>query len=229
MCCAVKLLAAVALLTVAGAAAAQTADLPKGKREAASAWSAEGLQQIEVKGLDTVYARPGMNLAGYDRILLKPISVAFKKGWTMTPLPGSRDRVSPADAQRIRARVSVLAQEEVARELMAGGYKMANEPGEDVLDVQMSIVDLSIAAPDVKNSVHTTTYAISAGEMSLVAQLSDSLSGEVLLRAFDRTTATETTWAHQITGVENEAEGRRAAQQWAKALRRELDLARSAK
>ena len=222
-------LLAAATLVLAGVAAAQSADLPKGKREAASAWSAEGLEKIEVKGLDTVYARPGLSLAGYDRILLKPISVAFKKGWQMTPLPGSRDRVSPADAQRIRARVSVLAQEEVAKELIAGGYKMANEPGADVLDVQLSIVDLFIAAPDVKNSVHTTTYGLSAGEMSLVAQLSDSLSGEVLLRAFDRSTATETTWAHQITGVENEAEGRRAAQNWAKALRRELDLARAVK
>src|SRR5262249_44435691 len=104
-----------------------------------------------------------------------------------------------------------------------------NEPGADVLEVSLSIVDLFIAAPDVKNSVHTTTYGISAGEMSLVAQLGDSLSGGVLRRAFDRSTATGTPCGHQITGLETEAEGRRGAQQWAKALRRELDLARSAK
>lgn len=221
--------AAMALAALAGTAVAQSGDLPKSSRQASSAWSEEGLQKIEIKGLDTVFARPGLNLGEYQRILLKPVSVAFRKGWQMTPLPGSRDRVSPADAQRIRARVSVLVQEEVAKELIAGGYKLANEPGADVLEVSMSIVDLYINAPDVQNSVRTTTYALSAGEMSLVAQLSDSLSGEVLLRAFDRSTATETTWAHQITGVENEAEGRRAAQAWAKALRRELDLARSAK
>lgn len=221
-------LAAVVAAALAGAVAAQTADLPKSSRQAASAWSGEGLQKTEIKGLDTVFAKPGSNLSAYQRILLEPVSVAFRKGWQMTPLPGSRDRVSPADAQRIRARVSVLVQEEVANELIAGGYKLANEPGEDVLDVRLSIVDLFINAPDVKNSVHTTTYALSAGEMTLVAQLADSLSGEILLRAFDRSTATETTWAHQITGVENEAEGRRAARNWAKALRRELDLARSA-
>lgn len=222
------LLAAAIASAGTAAGAAEPGDLPRSSREAGSAWSGEGLQKIQIKGLDTVYARPGLDLAEYRRILLKPITVAFRKGWQMTPLPGSRDRVSPADAQRIRTRVSVLVQEEIANELIAGGYKLANEPGEDVLEVQLSIVDLYINAPDVKNSVHTTTYALSAGEMSLVAQLSDSMSGEILLRAFDRTTATETTWAHQITGVENEAEGRRAAQQWAKALRRELDLARSA-
>lgn len=223
------LLAAALAGASAGLGAAEPAgDVPKSSREAGSAWSQEGLEKIKVKGLDTVYARPGLNLAEYRRIRLEPITVAFRKGWQMTPLPGSRDRVSPADAQRIRARVSVLVQEEVAKELIAGGYKLANEPGEDVLEVQLSIVNLYINAPDVPNSVRSTTYALSAGEMSLVAQLSDSLSGEVLLRAFDRTTATETTWAHQITGVENEAEGRRAAQNWAKALKRELDLARGA-
>jgi hypothetical protein len=220
--------AAVFAAALAGFAAAQSNDLPKSSREAAWAWSEEGLQPRSVQGLDTVYVRPGVNFAEYRRVLLKPVSVAFRRGYLMTPLPGSRDRISKADAQKVRDRLALVVQEEVAKELVSGGYKFANEPGDDVLEVDMSIVDLFVAAPDVRNSVHVNTYAISAGEMSLVMELRDSASGEVLARAFDHSTATDSTWAHQITNVENEAEARRMASNWAHALRLGLDRARTA-
>jgi hypothetical protein len=78
----------------------------------------------------------------------------------------------------------------------------------------------------VRNSTHVSTYAVSAGEMSLVADLRDSASGDVLVRVFDHASANESTWPHQITDVENVAEARAAA--WARALRSELDLAKAA-
>jgi hypothetical protein len=221
-------LAAFALAAaLTGLAAAQGNDLPKSSREAASAWSEEGLQPRSVQGLDTVYVRPGVNFAEYKSVLLKPVSVAFRRGYLMTPLPGSRDRISKADAQKVRDRVALVVQDEVAKELVSGGYRFANAPADDVLEVDMSIVDLFVAAPDVRNSVHVNTYAISAGEASLVMELRDSMSGEVLARAFDHSSATESTWAHQITNVENEAEARRMASAWAHALRVGLDKART--
>jgi hypothetical protein len=96
-----------------------------------------------------------------------------------------------------------------------------------VLEVNMAVVDLFIAAPAVRNSTHVSTYAVSAGEMSLVADLGDSASGDVLVRVFDHASANESTWPHQITDVENVAEARADAA-WARALRSELDLAKAA-
>jgi hypothetical protein len=215
------------VLSCAGAAHAESPDVPKSVREAASAWSESGLQKVSVKGLDAFYARPGVSFAEYRKVLLKPVSVAFRRGWLMTPLPGSRDRISSADARRIKDKLAALVQEEVAAELASSGYKLTDSPGDDVLEVGMSIVDLFIAAPNVRNSVATNTYAVSAGEMSLVAELRDSVSGDVLARVFDHSSAQESTWPHQITSVENTAEARIAARAWAGALRAELDLAKT--
>jgi hypothetical protein len=201
--------------------------VPKSKREAASTWSEQGLQKITAKGLDAFYARADVNFAEYKKVLLKPVSVAFRRGWLMTPLPGSRDRISRQDAQRIRERLGALVQEEVAAELARGGYPLSASAGDDVLEVNLSIVDLFITAPNVRNSTPSSTYAISAGEMSLVADLRDSASGDVLARVFDHASAHESTWPHQITSVENTAEARAAAAAWARALRAELDAAKS--
>ena len=52
-------------------------------------------------GLDLVYARDGASLAGYKRVLLRPVSVAFRRDWGRDPLVGSRIRSE--DSGRIKA------------------------------------------------------------------------------------------------------------------------------
>src|SRR6188768_2312205 len=77
---AMKRLAIAGLLAVGGActafAQAPATDAPKSRRDAASAWSEEGLSKVAVKGLDVVYAKPGATLANYHKVMLAPISVA---------------------------------------------------------------------------------------------------------------------------------------------------------
>jgi len=82
-------------------------------------------------------------------------------------------------------------------------------------------------APDIQSAGRVTTFAVSAGEMTLVAALRDSVSGDVVMRIFDRAQARESFRPQRITSVDNAAEARDAASGWAKALRKELDLART--
>jgi len=65
--------------------------------------------------------------------------------------------------------------------------------------------------------------------MSLVAQFSDSLSGDVLARVFDYASAHETTRGQVISSVDNEVEARRIIGEWAKILRRSFDAAHGMK
>jgi hypothetical protein len=95
-----------------------------------------------------------------------------------------------------------------------------------VLDLNMSIIELKIAAPDIQTAGRVNTYAVSAGEMTLVVDLRDSVTGDTVMRIFDRGEAHETLRTQRITSVENEAEARHLANGWAKAMRRELDLAK---
>jgi len=192
------------------------------------AWSEGGLQKIQVKGLDVVYARPGATLAGYTKVMLAPISVAFHKDWAKTVKVGTNRQISPSDQQRIREKLAKAMQEEVVKELNAGGYHLVTAPGDDVLGVEMAVVNLYVRAPaNLSGQSGKDFYAVTAGEMSLVIQLTDSVSGDAIARAFDNFRATEYTNPERITRADNETEVRSAASQWAKALRNGLDRAKA--
>jgi hypothetical protein len=198
--------------------------VPRNKREAEAEWSADGLQKTKVKGLDLVYARPGASLEGYKRVLLPPVSVTFRKEWHNPP--ASPYRMSADDAARIKGRLSALVRDELAKELGKGGYELADAPGDDVLELDMSIIDLHAAAPDIQTAGRVEVFAFSAGEMTLVAELRDSVSGDTIMRIYDRARSMETGDVRRITVVENTQQAGILAGHWARAIRRELDLAR---
>lgn len=201
---------------------------PTTARNANAQWSQEGLEPINVRGLDVVFAKPGATLAGYERIELTPVSVEFRRNWERQAAgTGTRTRVRPADVQRIRDRLSQLVETTVIEELADGGFKMAEGPGEDVLTVQMSIVNLNINAPDLPSSGNVRVYTTSVGEMTLVAELRDSSSGELIMRILDRRIGRDTLQPRFTTRVNNVSEARTAARVWAQALRRALEQARA--
>ena len=100
-----------------------------------------------------------------------------------------------------------LVEEEFAREIQAGGrYPVVTEAAPDVLRVRAGIVNLYINAPDTGPG-RSRTIVSSAGEMTLIAELTDSASGQVLARVADRREATNTRM--QLTNnMVNESEAR---------------------
>jgi hypothetical protein len=188
--------------------------------------SRDGLQKTKVKNIDLAYARPGATLAAYKRVKLDPVEVAFSPSWNPTRT-GSSLKLSAQEKENIRAGVAKLVEEEFARELQAGGRYpvVVNEAGADVLRVKAAIVNLYINAPDTGMGRQRTIVS-SAGEMTLIAELSDGATGEVLARVADRREAPDTRM--QITnGVVNESEARSIAAGWAKTLRKALDNAQA--
>lgn len=212
--------------TVGSAASQSSTELPRNKREAAAAWTEDGLQNVKIKGLDVVYARPGSSLAGYTKVLLKPVEVAFRRDWGRSSTGGLSGRVRSEDAQRIRERLMAVMAEETQKVLAEGGYALADAPGDDVLEIDASIRDLFITAPDIPSASFTKVYSLSAGEMTLVAELRDSVSGETLMRVYDHAYARESAYVHRITNIENASEARAIAREWASKLRQQLDLAK---
>lgn len=220
------LLGAAALAPMhAGAAPTATPTAPTSKRAAAAAWTEDGLQKTAIKGIDVAFARPGASLAPYGKVLLRPIDVSFRRDWGRSAT-GTRIRVRDRDAQRIRDKLAALVREETARELAKGGYTVVDHAGDDVLEIRGSISNLYLVAPDVVGAEAVRVYSVSAGEMTLVADLRDSVSGDTVLRVYDHAEATDTGRIRRITRAENELEARRAARAWAGILRRQLDAAR---
>ena len=211
------------LLLIAAALFAQSASQ---RREIAAALSYDGLKEIKVRGIDMAFARPGASLAGYTKVRIEPVSVSFHKNWNPT-VPGSRFKLSTEQQENIRNGVAKLVFDTFVDELQKNGYDIVKIAGPDVLDVQAAIINLYVTAPDVPTAGRVRTYTVSAGEMTLVAALADSETGEVIARVFDRTEARDTGNFTLSSNVFNVAEARAAAAGWARILRVSLDNARS--
>lgn len=187
--------------------------------------SHDGLQKIKVKGLDLAYARPGASLAGYDKLIIDPVEVAFRKDWDPTRT-GSRTKLDPKERESIRSGVATIVQEEFAKEIGKGGtYQVVTEAGPDVLRLRASIADLYVNAPDTMSPGRSRTYTVSAGEMTLVAELVDSESGQVIARVVDRRESQGTGMMTLTNSVVNRQEAGIIASSWARILRKRLDAA----
>ena len=219
-----KILAALRAATLLAMTVALSSALAaSGKNELEARMSRDGLEKTKVKNIDFAYARPGTSLAAYKRVKLDPVEVAFSPSWNPTRT-GSSLKLSSEEKEAIRTGVAKLVEEEFAKEIQAGGrYQVVSEAGPDVLRVRAGIVNLYINAPDT-GPARSRTIVRSAGEMTLIAELTDSTSGQVLARVADRQEATDARM--QIAnGMVNETEARWIAADWAKALRKALDNA----
>jgi hypothetical protein len=184
----------------------------------------DGLVRQPNTRLDAVFVRPDAEIVAYRNVLLDPIEVSFSRNWE--PNRGGRsglNRLDAGDIAAIKTDLAALVREVVAAELARGGYQLVDTAGPDTLRVTAAIVDLYVTAPDTMTAGRSRTYTANSGRMTLVAELRDSMTGELLARAVDaRSGRSAGTWT--VTNrVTNTADARRAAGVWATALRRALD------
>jgi hypothetical protein len=204
---------------------ALTSSLAATKKEVDEVMGRDGLQKISVKGLELAYARPGASLAAYKRVKLDPVEVQFDRSWDPTRT-GSRIKLSAEEREKIRASVAKLVEEEFAKTLQKGGtYQIATEPGPDVLRAKISVLNVYINAPTGTGAGRSKTYVSSAGQMTLLAELSDSVSGQMLARVADRREGNSLARMERSDRIGNEGAAREVAAAWAQILRNALDKA----
>lgn len=218
--CALALIASASLAATAFAAPSKEA-----KRKLEEVMSHDGLEKVAVEGLDLVYVRPGASLANYSKVQLDPVEVSFHKDWDPKQI-GTLFKLSASDREKIRTGVAKVVYEEFVKELQTkSSYQVVEASGPDVLRVKVIIANLYVTAPDVPTAGRSRTYVSNAGEMTLIAELYDSESGQVLARVVDRDTARDYMIATASNSVFNVAEARNIASGWGRALRESLDRA----
>ena len=204
-----------------------TSSLAASKKDVDDAMSRDGLQKISVKGHDLAYARPGASLAAYKRVKLDPVEVQFDKSWEPTRT-GSRIKLGPEEREKIRVSVAKLVEDEFTKVLQKdGAYQITSESAPDVLRVKASVLNVYINAPSDMSVGRSKTYVSSAGQMTLLAELSDAASGQMLARVADRREGNRMARMQRVEPGENESEARDVAAAWAKILRNALDKARA--
>jgi Protein of unknown function (DUF3313) len=177
-------LALVAALSCMAVGAAHAADA------APPATSPEGLKLVPSTKVQMLYLREGANFSGYDKFAMLEAFVAFRKNWKLDANEGQAFRVKDSDIARIKADIAQEFQNVFTRELTAKGMTYVTAVGKGVLILRPSIVNLDVVEPETMNSAHDNLSA-SAGQATLILEVFDSVTSELLARIVDTQAAND--------------------------------------
>jgi hypothetical protein len=185
----------------------------------------DGLYRVEKSVMDAAWVKPDFDLTPYTKLMIANAGVAYKKLDPVSEFQ-ARSETEFAVQEENKARFEQILKEEFTEELeKIERYEIVTQPGPDVLLLVGGVIDvLSRVPPDIDSARFGRggVYLQSVGEATLVVELRDSLSGEVLARAADRRAA-ESPFAFEANTVTVWAEVRRLAQTWASLLVKRLE------
>jgi hypothetical protein len=184
----------------------------------------DGLKKRDVKGVGLVYVRPNVQFPPYKNVMLDPVQVEFSKNWDPN---SSRELARHVDAQelaRIKETLAGWVRDGFSEELLKGGYAITAAPADDTIRVSAAIVNLYINALDVPTAGRSRTYTTDAGTMTLVLEVRDAPSGQLLARVVDARRASsgagQMQWTNSVT---NRAAAEKIISEWAQKFRAGLD------
>ena len=186
----------------------------------------DGLVRIDHSAFDRAWVDPDVDLTSYDKIIPGKAEFEFravKKSAARTSirLP-SRDEfwIEQENRDKLIDTVSAVFSEELAK---SEHFTVVDTPGPDTLIVTGGLLDIvSQVPPEFIGS--SEIYLSSLGEATLVLELRDSLSGETIYRAIERSRIERPSGdLIEANRVTTWVEVRRWARRWASRLTQGLD------
>ena len=141
----------------------------------------EGLQQVPARNFEAAFLRPGVTFADYSKLMVKELELAFRTpDREQNQFPLGEDQKT-----RFRAAMATAFGEEFGK---LENVEVVTEPGPDVLALHVRVQDIVARAPGRRvGGAGRAGFALeTVGELTLVLELRDSQSDEVLARVFDR-------------------------------------------
>ena len=188
----------------------------------------EDLRLVDKTRDSEIYADPSVDWSVYSEILLDPATVAFRKNWERDQNRMNSFKIRASDMERIRSELARLFDDVFSRELTEkGGYVLASQAGDNVLQITPAIIDLDVYAPDSRSQPGITrSYTKQAGRMTLRLEMYDSVTGALIATARDRQQAPYRGYMEWTTSVTNRRDAKQMLERWAEELRKGLDRAR---
>lgn len=165
-----------------------------------------------------LYLLPGADFRPYNKVMLDPTEVAFRKNWVRDYNRSSGTvsrRISDEDVDRASKEISKGFGDIFAEEYQKAGYQVVQSPGPDVLRVRTAVIDLAVNSPDLRSASRTYSASWEAGEATVVVEARDSATGALLGRALDRRLAGDNR-AYLRNSVTNKADFKILFRKWAK-------------
>jgi hypothetical protein len=185
----------------------------------------DGLVRIDNSRFSAAWIDPDIDLTQYSKLLPGGAEFQFRnvQKTSRTTMRASSENefwISDSTRQKLIDTVSEVFSDELSR---SEHFTLADERGADTLIIVGALHDIvSRVPPDFVG--RGEIYLSSLGEATLVIEISDSLSGEVIYRAVDRR-AVENVGGQMIraNSATTWGEVRRWARRWATRLREGLD------
>ena len=179
----------------------------------------EGLEQVDARGVDIAFVRPGIDFRSYTGLLVEEPELAFR-----TP-DRSEQQFPLVQAQKTKFR-DLLAQQFRVELAKSKQLRLVEEPGPDVLTLKIRVQDIlaTVRPITLGNVGRGSIYLEAIGEATIVLELRDSQSEETLARAAD-TRAVEGAAILQEGGgaLTKWSEVEALCERWASIVRERLD------
>lgn len=145
----------------------------------------DGLAQVPAKGVDLLYLKPGADFRPYRAVILDPTQVAFRKNWQQEMNRSRRtDRITDSQVRRAIDEAQGKLKAIFEKRLRETGHEIVSAPAENALRLFVGVANVDVTAPEIRTS-RSRTYSDQAGQATLVIEVRDSLSGELLGRVVD--------------------------------------------
>ena len=185
----------------------------------------DGLVRIDNSRFAAAWIDPEVDLTLYNKIMPGGAEFQFRSVQKTSSTTRARSNqrefwISDSNKQRLIETVSGVFEEELQR---SEHFEFVDEPGHDTLIIVGAIHDIVSEIPPQQVG-RGEIWLSSLGEGTLIIELSDSLSGEVIFRAVERR-AIQNVGSQMIraNSASTWGEVRRWARRWATSLREGLD------
>lgn len=183
----------------------------------------DGLREIKDSIAGKAWAKPGLNLSGYSKIMIQGAGIEYRPGGA-----ARRSIANSADSQfalteEQKARFKEVVGEVFLKELgESEKFTLVNEPGPDVLLIRGGLLDVVSYVPPEPIG-RSDIYLREIGAVTLVLEIRDSMTDAIYVRAVDRNAIGNNSMMMQSSRVLNTSEVKRTIARWASMLRSRLD------
>lgn len=190
--------------------------------------SMDGLYPVDNSVLQFAEAKRDLDLARYDAFVLGPVEVAYKQDPTLRT-PGQQDSNFALTSRQMELLKDTFREEIETALTEDDGYTLVTDAGPTVLRLDAYLIDLVVRFDRQATVGRNRQYTDSYGEVTMILELKDSQSGEILARIADRRDPTRTTYeVVEVNSTFVRSDVTRMFRHWGTTLRERLDAVRSA-
>jgi hypothetical protein len=184
----------------------------------------DGLVRVENSNFNVLYVRPNTDFSQYDAIKLEGAGIAYASVKEVrSRFQASQETEFPVPERAKRQMTEIFAKAFVSEMGKSDRFRLVDQVGPRVLLVRGALVDVVSFVPP-EGVGRTDIFIDDIGAATLIVEVSDAATGDVLARVADRRVADRPGGIlEDSSSVTNTRDVRRLAHEWAQLCRKRLD------